>query len=89
MGGMKIENMWQWYKRKLKMSVEWKLKTCDNDIIEDVGGNENWKHATMILTKGKDVSGMKIENLCQWYKRKLKMWAEWKLKICDNDISES
>jgi hypothetical protein len=45
---MKIENMWQWYKRKLKMSAEWKLKTCDNDINEDVGGNENWKHATMI-----------------------------------------
>ena len=39
--------------------------------------------------KVKDVSGMKIEDIRQWYKQKLNMSAEWKLKTCDNGISES
>jgi hypothetical protein len=29
---MKIENVRQWYKQKLKMLVEWKLKMCDIEL---------------------------------------------------------
>jgi hypothetical protein len=170
---MKIENIRQWYKRKLKMSMEWKLKTCNFRLyhcrmfsifisptsltfayIIDTSFQFSFRwhlyllsisfshvfnfhstnifnlrlyhcrmfsifisanifnfhlyhcHMFSIFIPPTSLTfiyiivtcfqfsfhrhlGMKIENMWQWYKRKLKMLAEWKLKTCDNDINES